>query len=714
MHLTTRRSSGLYGRSASAFTPLLAALAISTPVWAGTATDEFAAALDAARRADALASRTSTAATTISGVITLRAQVNIPELEREMAEKGIRSRWRRHEFVVRRAQVLAAQTQPAVLRALEAERAAGSLLELQSFWVTNAIVATATPAAWSRILALPEIDRVHQNHEVTLRAGTLVDGSLDLPREDRSPGGGAELHTAPVANENALLCINVQPAWDAGWTGLGRLVCSFDSGADGTHPAFASRWRGLDAGVDWSHAWRDPYNNTQFPTDSNWHGTGVLGLMCAAPPDTVPIGVAYEAKWIAARTCCAQYNVQKILDNYQWAIDPDGNPSTIEDVPDVINNSWGTGANCDQTYWNAIDLVEAAGIVNVIAVDNSGPSPASVNSPESRATTPYSNFSVGNVDPNTPGFPIANTSGRGPSPCDFFSIKPEITAPGYFVRITYPNGGYAVGIGTSFAAPHVSGAIAVLRQVNPGLSVDQLKESLMVTSFDRGDAGEDNTYGWGVLDLGAAVSYVEANFPWAPVPLNLVGQVLNGHDIELNWSPPQNVNPANPLVGFRIYRQIDPLPYPETPLVELPFFPLTYTDLDVADGLYRYLVTAVYQDGRESEPSNEVIEFVEDPAAVGDGGIGVPRPLVAYPNPMRDGTELRYLARGGAAVSLQIYDAAGKRVRRLLSGARLDAGEQRFAWDGRNDAGTPLPAGTYFASVGEGDTRSACRITLLR
>ena len=41
---------------------------------------------------------------------------------------------------------------------------------------------------------------------------------------------------------------------------------------------------------------------------------------------------------------------KKIIECYEWAVDPDGDPGTIDDVPDVINNSWGTSVDCDQTY----------------------------------------------------------------------------------------------------------------------------------------------------------------------------------------------------------------------------------------------------------------------------------------------------------------------------------------------------------------------------
>lgn len=59
--------------------------------------------------------------------------------------------------------------------------------------------------------------------------------------------------------------------------------------------------------------------------------------------------------------------------------------------------------------------------------------------------------------------------------------------------------------GTSMAGPHVSGIVALMRQANPDLEVDSIKRILMNTAVDLGPPGEENTYGWGVVDAYAAV-----------------------------------------------------------------------------------------------------------------------------------------------------------------------------------------------------------------
>ena len=66
------------------------------------------------------------------------------------------------------------------------------------------------------------------------------------------------------------------------------------------------------------------------------------------------------------------------------------------------------------------------------------------------------------------------------------------------------------------AGPHVAGVVALLRSADPDLEVDTIKEILMATARDEGPVGEDNAYGWGVIDAYAAmlrISTISAPLP---------------------------------------------------------------------------------------------------------------------------------------------------------------------------------------------------------
>ena len=101
---------------------------------------------------------------------------------------------------------------------------------------------------------------------------------------------------------------------------------------------------------------------------------------------------------------------------------------------------------------------------------------------------------------------VTHFSSRGPvSP---FYIKPEIVAPGAYVNTTQNSGGYNFTSGTSYAAPHVSGAAALLLQKNPEYHHHEIKSLLLTTVESVSNAyGQEfsiHETGAGRLDIGSA------------------------------------------------------------------------------------------------------------------------------------------------------------------------------------------------------------------
>ncbi len=81
-----------------------------------------------------------------------------------------------------------------------------------------------------------------------------------------------------------------------------------------------------------------------------------------------------------------------------------------------------------------------------------------------------------------------------------------LAAPGDYVNSTSSSGdGYEYGTGTSMAAPHVSGSIALLKQAFPSLSSEEIVSLLLVTATDLGEEGTDEVYGHGMVNLEEAV-----------------------------------------------------------------------------------------------------------------------------------------------------------------------------------------------------------------
>ncbi|MCH7873108.1 MAG: S8 family serine peptidase, partial [Planctomycetes bacterium] len=208
-----------------------------------------------------------------------------------------------------------------------------------------------------------------------------------------------------------------------------------------------------------------------------------------------------------------QRTVDDALLSFEWMIDPDGDPSTNFDVPDVCSNSWGLLARfgfplCDQGFWSSLDALEAVGCVILFSAGNEGFS--EMRRPADRATDDFRTLAVGAVDAENFTFPwpIAGFSARGPTNCTpngTPAIKPDISAPGVNVDSARPGGGYRRLSGTSMASPHVNGVVALIRQACPDLTVPEVKQVLFDSAVDLGAPGEDNTFGWGNINAEAAV-----------------------------------------------------------------------------------------------------------------------------------------------------------------------------------------------------------------
>ena len=441
-----------------------------------------------------------------SAIVFMADQADIKTLDLNLKAQGA-TRQLRHETVVTALQAAASRSQGDLVDYLEAKKGEGAVKGYTTYWIMNMIVVQATRAELENIASRADVEIIEENFEA----------SLIEPVGDRS--GSVQIPTKGIGVTPGLRAVKADSVWYVlGITGKGRIVANLDTGVDGAHPALAKRWRGLIA--PWQECWRDALGGgSTFPVDYYGHGTHVMGTMCGmgvATGDT--IGIAWEARWIADNAINQGTGSEfdnDVTDAFEWFTDPDGNPGTIEDVPDVVQNSWGIDhrfsgyVDCDYRWQTVIENCEAAGVVVTFSAGNEGPYSATHRSPANIINTPTTNFSVGAINATDYDFPypIAGFSSRGPSDCDMATIKPEVVAPGVEVYSSVPGGGYEQYYwdGTSMAGPHVAGVVALLRQVNPDLGVDEIKQILMNTAVDLGSTGEDNSYGHGIIDAYAAV-----------------------------------------------------------------------------------------------------------------------------------------------------------------------------------------------------------------
>ena len=437
-----------------------------------------------------------------SCLLVMKSQVNTAQLNYKLNLRSA-TRKEKHEVILNTLKSEASSSQSEIINYLQEKIKHRSVKEFKTFWITNSISLFATKDEIKKIASRNDVEAIHENYPITLIDPVFVEKSSDNQAE----------------KERCFSVIGVREAWSKGLNGQGRLVCNFDTGVDGDHPALFSNWRGNNGGPV-SACWFDPYGS-DFPKDKKGHGTHTMGVMVGISEDDT-LGVAFGAQWISAAVidqgAGLSQTISDILSAFEWAIDPDGNPETIADVPDVINNSWGIPPGCkpacDETFWTAIDNVENAGIVVIFAAGNEGPDPASLRTPADRVTSPLNCFSVGAIDANSAGFPVASFSSRGPSGCDGQTKKPEVCAPGVKILSCYPDNQYRLMSGTSMAAPFVAGAVAILRQYNPDATVDEIKGALLESASDLGPPGEDNSYGGGLINIKKALELLpKPNFP---------------------------------------------------------------------------------------------------------------------------------------------------------------------------------------------------------
>ncbi len=436
----------------------------------------------------------------VSVLVLLNERLDIDAMKASLqASKA--SRADRHLTVVGGLKDIAQSTQSRILRYLWFQKLIGRVESYRAFWIDNIVAVDATRRVIKRLAIRSDVARIAFNHPIEL---------IEPVEVSPGPEVAADI-------ENGIVLTGAPELWNKGIDGTGTLACHLDTGVDGYHPALASRWRGHDPGVTSSEAWFDPVTETNFPFDSGTHGTHTMGTICGSAGSN-QIGMAPGAKWISAGVIDRVNNINRTIADaiaaFQWAADPDGDPATMDDVPDVVSNSWGLVPYnhgyppCDPLFNAVIDNLEAAGPVAVFAAGNEGS--GGIRIPADRITTPVNTFAVGAL--NQDGSSIASFSSRGPSKCDNSTVKPEVTAVGSNVRSSIPGGTYGTMSGTSMACPHVAGAVLLLRQIKPEATAEEIKYALYQTAVDLGPSGEDNTFGMGKIDLVAAADALGVEF----------------------------------------------------------------------------------------------------------------------------------------------------------------------------------------------------------
>ena len=412
--------------------------------------------------------------------------------------------------VVAALQRTASDSQAAARGRLAADHAS-----YQAFWVSNTIlVRGGSQAVAEHLAALANVRQLY------------TPKTYQIP----TPAPGRDEPTVNAV-EWGIAAIKADQVWSTfGVRGEGVVVANIDTGVQYDHPALVAKYRGNTGGGNFDHNynWFDPSlicgNPSLAPCDNNNHGTHTMGTMVGDDGAGNQVGVAPNAKWIAAKGCeSSSCSSAALLSAGQWVVAPtdlNGANPRSDLRPNIVNNSWGGGGG-DPWYQDTVNAWRAAGIFPAFSNGNSGPG---CNTSGSPGDYPNS-FASGAFDINGA---IASFSSRGASV--FGGIKPNLSSPGVNVRSSVAGSSYANFSGTSMASPHTAGTVALMWSAAPSLVGDIVQTSALLsqTAVDTSDltcggtAANNNVWGEGKLDALAAVT----QSPRGPVG-TLAGTVTN-------------------------------------------------------------------------------------------------------------------------------------------------------------------------------------------
>jgi thermitase len=346
---------------------------------------------------------------------------------------------------------------------LKAKREAGPDAVASAARGFGATVVDQIPGLGVSILHLP--DRAWKGALEGLQRNPLIefaepDYILELDGIANDPYFSSQWH---------LSKIQANTAWDTTVGSSSITIAILDTGVEGSHPDLASK---LVSG--WNF-----YNGNSDTSDVHGHGTAVAGTAAAASNNGVGVaGVAWGCKIMPIRISDPEgyaYD-STIAKALNWAAD---NGARVANISFRASNS--------STVKTAAQYFQSKGGVVVISSGNEGLF-------DSTTDNPYV-LTVSATDSTDAVTSWSNTGNNV-----------DLAAPGLYILTTATGGSYASWSGTSFSAPVVAGAAALVLSAQPALTGAQAADALKKSADDLGSAGFDTKYGWGRVNVNKAVA----------------------------------------------------------------------------------------------------------------------------------------------------------------------------------------------------------------
>ncbi|MFH1861493.1 MAG: S8 family serine peptidase [bacterium] len=562
----------------------------------------------------------------------------------------------------------------------------GARLRTQSRYL-NAISARIPRTALFPIAALECVKEIRP-----LAKGRRIEPppNWNLPHDPiRQPANTCDLNYGPSFAQ--LYQINAVAAHDSGFSGAGVLVCLLDTGFFTDHEALVNQ--PVIAERDFIN--NDPETQNE-PGDSTFqhdHGTFTFSALGGAHEGDL-YGPAYGATFILGKTESVSFEQPIEEDWYvaglEWA-DSLG--------AQVVSTSlgyidWYTFADLDgntAVTTIGVDIAIANGIVVVTAAGNER------ESSWGHIIAPADADSVISVGAVNASGEIASFSSPGPTYDD--RIKPEVCARGVNTWCATPwsgtTGYYGIG-GTSLATPLVGGACALILEAHPEWTPIRVRMALMATASRS--ANPDNDYGWGIINVMAAIRFnspprIVQRYPEGGSPIvqqdSLQGfwvqvEDLEGDSLLYHWW----------VDSTQVYFGPDS------------FFNYIWVEAETS------VVKVVVEDSQMNTDSSLWTVQVEGSSGVSSKGYSASQSefalYPAFPNPFNATTTVQFNLLTPGAVALSLYNVSGQKAADLIQ-SQLPAGLHYAVFSREN-----LPSGLYFLKLSVAENQQIQKVILVK